>query len=157
MLLADLTSDTLRELLSLSEKKEALLAQIAKLDIQLEALAGRKFATHVAAKPAKVAEVPRVSKVEKVKTTRQRRGGVRDAILAALISKPDGVCVPELAKVTGFKIPSLHTFFATTGKNIPGLKKVGRGIWSYQPTVAAEAPEASIPAVHPASSGVSGN
>ena len=143
---ADLTPELLRELLTLSEKKEALLAQISKLDSQLEALASGKAVTPVVAKSAKISKIPKAPKAEKVKATRQRRGGVKDAILAALTGKPDGVSVPELAKITGSKIPSLHTFFATTGKNIPGLKKVGRGIWAYHPIVATagEAPETPL-------------
>ena len=151
MSFADLKPEILRELLTLSEKRETLLAQIARIDSQLGALFGGKASAPVAAKPAKVSKAPKAPKAEKVKATRQRRGGVKDAILAALADKPDGVSVPELAKLTGSKIPSLHTFFATTGKSIPGLKKVGRGIWAYQPAVATvgETPEAPLTSTPP--------
>lgn len=151
MSLADLTPETLRELLTLSEKKETLLAQIAKLDSQFEAIASGKSSAPVAVKPAKIVKAPKAPKAGKVEVTRQRRSGVKDAILAALTGKPDGVSVLELAKITGSKIPSLHTFFATTGKNIPGLKKVGRGVWAYHPVVATagEAPETPIAPVAP--------
>jgi hypothetical protein len=129
---SDLTTQTLKSLVKLTDKKEKLSKEIEKIEAQLGALFTGK-APKVSGKrrgrPAKKG-VKASKKAPKAaaKAKRSPRGGLGKKILKALDSAGDaGVKVVELAKKIGVKGTNLHIWFATTGKKNPAIKKVGKG------------------------------
>jgi hypothetical protein len=129
---SDLTTQTLKSLVKLTDKKEKLSKEIEKIEAQLGALFTGK-APKVSGKrrgrPAKKG-VKASKKAPKAaaKAKRSPRGGLGKKILNALDSAGDaGVKVVELAKKIGVKGTNLHIWFATTGKKNPAIKKVGKG------------------------------
>lgn len=79
MSLLDLTPETLRELLTLAEKKETLLAQIARLDVQFASIAIGKASAPAIPKPA----TEKTSKPGKSNPQKSRRS-VKETVLDAL-------------------------------------------------------------------------
>jgi len=129
---SDLTTQTLKSLVKLTDKKEKLSKEIEKIEAQLGALFTGK-APKVSGKrrgrPAKKG-VKASKKAPKAaaKAKRSPHGGLGKKILKALDSAGDaGVKVVELAKKIGVKGTNLHIWFATTGKKNPAIKKVGKG------------------------------
>jgi len=145
MSLSNITSDSLRSLIKLTEKKDSLLAQIGKIEAEISSfLAGKAApAKKVKAVPAKKAsktskapkppKAPKSSKVSKkgvkgISVKRSPKGGLGNKIIAALESAGEaGVKVTDLAKKLKAKGGNLHVWFATTGKKNSAIKKVGKG------------------------------
>ena len=129
---SDLTTQTLKSLVKLTDKKEKLSKEIEKIEAQLGALfTGKapKGSGKRRGRPAKKG-VKASKKAPKAaaKAKRSPRGGLGKKILKALDSAGDaGVKVVELAKKIGVKGTNLHIWFATTGKKNPAIKKVGKG------------------------------
>jgi hypothetical protein len=125
MNLTNLTTASLRNLIKLTEKKEALLKEVASIESQLEKLlsgksvrAGRRGAKKSAAKTIKPVKG----------TKRAPRGAIKKKILSALKAAGDaGIKVTELAKKTGLKNAHLHVWFGSTGAKLPEIRKIGKG------------------------------
>mgnify|MGYP003584056784 CR=1 FL=1 len=118
------TSQSLSQLLDLTERKESLLEEVKKIEAQLAALLpGGKTPKVSKGRPGRPAKA---KKSPAPKAGRRKRGSLGKKVLAALESAgPAGVKVVELAKKIGVKGTNLHVWFATTGKK--HAKKVGRG------------------------------
>ncbi|HEY8899706.1 MAG TPA: hypothetical protein VIM61_04790 [Chthoniobacterales bacterium] len=136
---SDLTPEILRELLTLVEKKETLLAEIATIDASITRLASADSQSQkTAPSPAPKVKAPTASKTTRAAKSSQaspekQSGSLAERVAVALKDKPEGLSVPEIAKLTGAKPASLHVFFATTGKK-KGFVKVGRGVWALGTT-----------------------
>ena len=129
MNLSNITSDTLKALVKLTTKKDALVKEVEKIEAQLFGLISGK-APKVTGKrrgrPAKTAT--RTNKAPKAGAKRSPRGALGTKVLKALEAAGDaGVKVSELAKTLKVKGPNLHIWFATTGKKNKGIKKIGKG------------------------------
>jgi len=142
MSLSNITSDSLRSLIKLTEKKDSLLAQIGKIEAEISSFLAGKAApakkvkavpAKKAAKTSKAPKPPKSSKVSKkgvkgISVKRSPKGGLGNKIIAALESAGEaGVKVTDLAKKLKAKGGNLHVWFATTGKKNSAIKKVGKG------------------------------
>jgi hypothetical protein len=127
MSIGNLNAAGLRQLISLVEKRDALAAELEKVERALSsALAG--------------GAVPKLSaltkKAGKTSTTgkKGRRGALKEAILNALKEAgAAGLGAKDLSTKLGVKNQNIHVWFSTTGKTVKGLKKTKTGTWSYTP------------------------
>jgi hypothetical protein len=125
-MLTTIPSETLRQLVKLSERKEGLMAQIQEIDrrmIQLErpfevapgASAQRGRVTFSAAPPKK-----------RRSRRRAQRGALKAKIVGALRKAGKrGATIRELSDKLGVRAANLYVWFNGTGRNVRGLRKVG--------------------------------
>jgi hypothetical protein len=118
-------SATLRQLVKLSQRKEALMAQIQEIDREMVRLQSR-FGVP-SRNPALRAPVT-VSRTRSRLTRgkRAKRGALKEKILRALrVAGSKGATIHELSDKLGIRNANLYVWFNGTGKNVPGLKKIG--------------------------------
>lgn len=116
-----INTNVLRGLLKLTEKREALLSEISKIDAAIAAAYGGK--APAAAKKA-VAVAPKAAG----RPRKGKRGALKAQILEALrASGAKGVGVKELSKELGVKNQNIHVWFSSTGKKLGTIQKVGAG------------------------------
>jgi hypothetical protein len=135
MSLSSFTSASLKSLSKLIDKKESLVAEIAKIEAAVASLLTGKPAKapgkrrgRPAKKSAAVKKSVAAKKAPKAVKKRAVRGGLGAKILKALDTAGDaGVKVADLAKSLKVNGTNLHVWFATTGKKNPAIKKVGKG------------------------------
>jgi hypothetical protein len=118
-------SATLKQLVKLSERKEALMAQIQEIDremVRVQNRFGIPSRNPVLQAPVTVSRPPnRVSRGK-----RAERGALKKKILRALrIAGSRGATIRELSNKLGVRSANLYVWFNGTGKNVPGLKKIG--------------------------------
>ena len=125
-----LTSAHLKQAIQLLAKREALQKRIAGLDAQISDLLGDE----TAAAPRKNGRVKTKAKATKARDTKSHgRGALKDSILAELrAAGTGGVSVKSLVEKLGNKSANLHAWFNMTGKNVPGIKKIGRGVYRLE-------------------------
>lgn len=127
MSIGNLNAAGLRQLISLVEKRDALAAELEKVEKALStALAG--------------GAVPKLSALTKKfgkaapAAGKGRRGALKEAILNALKEAgPAGLGAKDLSTKLGVKNQNIHVWFSTTGKTVKGLKKTKTGTWAYTP------------------------
>lgn len=127
MNLTHITSQSLRRLLSLTDKKEQLLKSIEDVENEIKkALVGAEAAVVKAVTPAKAkTKKSRKSKSRKSKTGKP--GGLKEQILALLESAGDqGLKVKEIAEKLGAKAGNISVWFSTTGKKLTTKLEPGR-------------------------------
>jgi len=135
MSLSSFTSTSLKSLSKLIDKKESLIAEIAKIEAAVASLltgkpvkAEGKRRGRPAKKSAAVKKSAPAKKAPKVVKKRVSGGGLGAKVLKALEAAGDaGVKVSALAKTLKIKGTNLHVWFATTGKKNPAIKKIGKG------------------------------
>jgi len=111
-----ISTQTLKSLVALSEKRDSLLSEVEKINHQLKLALSGKI-------PSK--QVNATSK----SSTADRRGAVKDLVVSALKSAGEaGVSVQELAAKLGMRNQNLHVWFSSTGKKL-GVKKVRPGVY----------------------------
>ncbi len=123
-----LNTRTLKSALKLSEKRDALLSELAAVEKELVGIYGG----NAPAAPAPVkASVKAGLKAKVVRVRRKstgKRGALKEKVLAALRSAGDkGVLVKELADNLGVKNQNMHVWFSSTGKKLDSIQKVGPG------------------------------
>ncbi|MBE2203885.1 MAG: hypothetical protein IAE94_06085 [Chthoniobacterales bacterium] len=135
MSFADLTSQTLRGLLSLTEKREKLLEELKKLEDEIL----HAYSAEVPqSKPLKVKHgrrIPTRRGIVEAKTPgkKGKRETLKESILAALkTAGSEGMAVKDLSAKLGVKNKNVHVWFSSTGKAMKELKKVGTGRWALQ-------------------------
>ena len=123
-MLRNIPSATLKQLVRLTERKEALMAQIQEIDremIRVQSKFGipsREGDRHA---PVTVSRAPG-GPVRR----RSKRGALKEKILRALRSAgKKGATVGDLSK--RLKVPSanLYVWFNGTGRSVPRIRKVG--------------------------------
>ena len=142
----NLSSAVLRSLVSLIEKREKLLGEVAAIEKQISSALGessfdspepsrrlgRKVGNTRVAKPAKQGG---------------KRGKTKELILGALKEAgANGISVKELSAKLGLKSPNLHVWFATTGKKLtekarPGIYRLKESGGVIETPVVGENPE----------------
>ena len=130
MNLSNITSDTLKALVKLTTKKDALIQEVEKIEAQLLGLITGKAPKATGKRRGRPTKNgPKAAKnATKAGGKRSPRGGLGKKVLQALESAGDaGVKVAELAKTLKVKGPNIHVWFATTGKKNKAIKKVGKG------------------------------
>lgn len=119
MNILDTNSTTLRAIVSLCEKRDDLLIQVAKVEASLRAF--DDFSQKSDPIPDRSRQRPYRE------ASGGRRGKVKDLIIAELqAAGKGGVSVKELAPQLGLKAQNLHVWFNTTGKKL-GAKRIGPG------------------------------
>ncbi len=133
MTLTNINSSALRSLIKLAERKESLLLEIKKIEVQLASLITGKApaAGKRRGRPAKKAAGIRKSPRRSAK--RSPRGALKKKIVAALRAAGDaGLKVPELSKKIGAKSQNVHVWLSSTGKKLPEIERIGKGHFKLQ-------------------------
>jgi len=125
MAISQLSTSVLKNILKLTEQRESLLGEIAKIEGQIEALYAGGSVTTKAARG-------RGASVKAVKTSGSkssgRRGALKEAILAALKASGDkGISVKELSEKLGVKAQNVHVWFSSTGRKLGTIQKLSAG------------------------------
>jgi hypothetical protein len=122
-MLRDIPSAALKELVKLSERKEALMARIQEIDREMIRVQN-KFGI-----PSKEeASVPVTVSGSSRRSGRQpaQRGALKEKIIRTLRERgAKGATVGELSQKLDVPSANLYVWFNGTGKNVPGLKKIG--------------------------------
>ena len=117
MNLSQLTASDLRQLAKLAETKEALLAQVAKINQQLTAFEARTPGPA----PRRAAQ------------KRAPRGQVKTTIVNLLKqSGKNGITVREIAGKLGVSLNRIHTWFYGYRKSLKQIKNMGPGKYRWQ-------------------------
>ena len=123
-MLTSIPSSTLKQLVRLSERKEALMVQIQDIDREMIRVQG-KFGI-----PAREGDQRAPVTVSSAPGTRRRRRSKRGALKEKIVrtlrrAGRKGATISELSKK--LKVPSanLYVWFNGTGKNVGGLRKIG--------------------------------
>jgi hypothetical protein len=143
--LTKISASEFSRILKLLQRKEELMAQIAAIDHELQG--GSATAAPVAKKrlgrppgAAKKVKTAESSDVAVAAGAGPRRGAVRDAIIALLEGAgTDGISVKDIAAKLGKPAGHVHTWFSTTGKSIPSIRRLGGGRWGWSATNGAAA------------------
>ncbi len=138
----------LRELIKLSEQKEALQVQIANIDKRITALASGKTVSEPVKRAKRDAAAPKVKepKAKKAGKTGGKRGALKQQIVDLLhAAGPSGIAVKEIAEKLGVKNQNVHVWFSTTGKKLSEIEKVGEARYA----IGSSAPATSTPAAEP--------
>src|SRR5713101_1971135 len=123
-MLRDIPSSALKQLVRLSERKEALMAQIQGIDREMARVQGKfDVPTRREEQPARVT----VSGTRRPpRSGRTQRGALKEKIVRALRSAgKKGSTIRELSNK--LKVPSanLYVWFNGTARNVRGIKKIG--------------------------------
>ena len=121
-MLREIPSSALKQLVKLSERKEALMAQLQEIDREMLRVQN-KFGV-----PTRREEQPARVTVSGTPQRRGRaqRGALKEKIVRALRSAGKrGATIRELSNK--LKVPSanLYVWFNGTGRNVRGIKKIG--------------------------------
>ena len=123
-MLRDIPSSALKKLVRLSERKEALMAQIQEIDREMIRVQNQ-FGI-----PSRDGDQPAPVTVSQSRTgplrPRNKRGALKEKIIRALrTAGKKGATVGELSKK--LKVPSanLYVWFNGTGRSVRGIKKIG--------------------------------
>lgn len=130
-----LVSD-LRELLKLEERRGSLADELDQLQAKIQQLRSRVASgdTRGAQASSGVTRAPRAAKSTGAtapasrRRGRAQRGALKEQILRELEGAgPNGIAVKDLSDRIGAKSANVHAWFHTTGRKVPGLKRVGPG------------------------------
>ena len=127
MTLTHINSASLRSLIKLTERKEALVLEIKKIEAQLASLIqGKPITTGKRrGRPVKATTAKPVK--------RAKRGALKTKIYAALrAAGEEGMKVPALSKKIGVKSQNVHVWFSSTGKKLAEIKRIGKGHFKLQ-------------------------
>ena len=142
--LTKINTSALRNLMKLTERKEALVNEIEKIESQLASLftgkaisAGGKRRGRPAKKGRpgrRAAKKVKAAKAAPGKVKRRApRGALKKKIFAALKAAGSaGLKVPDLSKKIGVKNANVHVWFSSTGRNFPEIKKIGKGHFKFE-------------------------
>jgi hypothetical protein len=121
----NIPSAILRQLVKLSERKEALMIQIQEIDRQMVRLQSRFGVPSLSAGRGAPVTVSRVGRSQS-RRRHTKRGALKDKILRALrTAGRKGATIRDLSKDLGVPSANLYVWFNGTGRNIRGMKKIG--------------------------------
>jgi hypothetical protein len=140
MKLSQLTSADLQKLAKLIGEREAIAAQLAKIEAQIDAFAsGVAVAPRKRGRPAKAKNL--INAISSLKSGIKGRRGpkkgekpgkLKQAILHALDNAGrEGLSVGELSDKLKVKTNNLYSWFYTTGRKIAKIKKTSAGKYTY--------------------------
>jgi DNA invertase Pin-like site-specific DNA recombinase len=117
----NIPSAALRELVKLSERKEALMGQIQEVDRQMVHVQA-KFGIPVHGDD----QAARVTVSRVTGRRRARRGALKEKIVVTLRKAGEkGVTIRELARKLNVPSANLYVWFNSTGRNVPEIRKIG--------------------------------
>ena len=123
--ISQLSTSVLENLIKISKKRDALVAELKKVESSLSA-------TYAGTKPAPQPKVQtrRQAVRIKAKTSDGKSGALKTRILAALRAAGNkGIRVKVLAQDLGVKNANVHVWFGTTGKKIAAIQRIGPGCY----------------------------
>lgn len=122
---------TLRQLIVLAEKREKLAAELEAIEKRLSsALKTNPSAASAAGISGKGGRKALPKAGRPAKAASGKRGAIKGFILDTLQAAGEaGVAVKDLASSLGVKPGNIHVWFATTGKTIKEIQKVGPGVF----------------------------
>jgi hypothetical protein len=125
-MLIDISTATLRKMVKLSERKEALMSAIQKIDREMVALQrGSVTQTRPTRQRSSATSTRKPGRSTK-KSGRNSRGALKERILQVLrAAGSSGSTIRELSEKLGVKSANLYVWFNGTGKNIAGIRKIG--------------------------------
>lgn len=128
-MLIDISSATLRQMVKLSERKEALMSQIQELDRQMAALQQPPGEP-----PETTQHVRTFTRSSKTKQSRTQtpRGELKAKIIATLrAAGRAGATIQELSEKLKVKPANLYVWFNGTGRKTRGVKKLGPARYGF--------------------------
>lgn len=121
----NIPSAILRQLVKLSERKEALMTQIQEIDRQMVRLQSRFGVPSLSAGRGAPVTVSRAGRSQS-RRRHTKRGALKDKIVRALrTAGHKGATIRDLSKELGVPSANLYVWFNGTGRNIRGMKKIG--------------------------------
>ena len=127
-MLRDVPSAALKQLVKLSERKEALMAQIQDVDREMV-----RVETKFGIPARREDQAPVTVSAAQGNRRPNRRGELKQRILRALrTAGSKGVTVGDLSRKLGVPSANLYVWFNSTGKNVAGIKKVGVAKYSLR-------------------------
>lgn len=142
MNLSQLNTNTIRQILKLSEKKESLLKELNKIETTIESLFKGNTTSPITPKNPKASSTtqPKALKAKK-RAPKAQRGMIKESIMQALKEAgPIGMKVNDLSKKLGIKSANLHVWFSNVGKKIEGLERIAPGHFRLHHKQPAQAP-----------------
>jgi hypothetical protein len=141
--LSHITSQSLRRVLNLTERKDQLVALIAEIETEISrALSG---AVAPAAKAPDKKAAPARKARKRSSSRKAKSGGLKEKILAVLASAGSGgLKVKDIAAKVGSPAPNVSVWFSTTGKKL--TQKLEPGRYAIKGAKPAPAPAAPAPA-----------
>jgi len=122
-MLRNIPSAALKELVKLTERKEALLARIQEIDREMVRVQ-RRFG--IPSRDDDQGGMVTISGSQSIAHRQTGRGVLKKKIMRVLRSAGrKGVTVQELGKKLHVPTANLYVWFNETGKNVRGLRKIG--------------------------------
>ena len=129
MKLADINTKTLSALLSLTKKKETLLAKVAQVEKEIAGLASGEVLAATRILRAKSIKKRR-GVAKGPKKPRSPKGFMQEQIIKLLQAAGEvGAGVKELAEKVEKPVAQVHVWFSTTGKKLGQFQKLESGNW----------------------------
>ncbi len=133
MKLADVNTRTLTALLSLTKKKETLLAKVAEVEKQIASLASGETRAAIRVLRAKSKRRGRKATQRKAATTRSPKGFIKEEISKILNAAGEaGATVREIADKIGKPAQNIHVWFSGTGKKLALFEKTPEGRYRFK-------------------------
>jgi hypothetical protein len=123
-MLRNIPSSDLKKLVKLSERKEALIAQIQEIDRQMVRVQSR---FGIPSQNGNQGAAVTLSRQGRRSTGRRtKRGALKEKILKALREAGrKGATIRELSAKVRVPSANLYVWFNGTGKNVRGIQKIG--------------------------------
>ena len=123
-MLTNIPSSDLKKLVKLSERKEALIAQIQEIDRQMVRVQSR---FGIPSENGNQGAAVTLSRQERRFTGRRtKRGALKEKILKVLREAGrKGATIRELSAKVRVPSANLYVWFNGTGKNVRGIQKIG--------------------------------
>jgi hypothetical protein len=123
-MLRNIPSSDLRKLVKLSERKEALIAQIQEIDRQMVRVQSRFGIPSQNGNQGAAVTLSRQGR--RFTGRRTRRGALKEKILKVLREAGrKGATIRELSAKVRVPSANLYVWFNGTGKNVRGIQKIG--------------------------------
>ena len=129
MKVTDINTQTLTALLSLTKKKETLLAKVAQVEKEIAGLASGEVLAATRILRAKSIKKRR-GVAKGPKKPRSPKGFMQEQIIKLLQAAGEvGAGVKELAQKVEKPVAQVHVWFSTTGKKLGQFQKLESGNW----------------------------
>jgi nucleoid-associated protein YgaU len=135
--ISKITTAVLKNVLKLTEKRESLLSELAKVEQTIASAYGAKASAASAKPTARRGRAPKAAPVKKTAArsakSNGRRGALKDSIIDALQAAGEkGIGVKELSEKLGVKNQNVHVWFSSTGRKLANIQKVGAGKYRWK-------------------------
>lgn len=143
----NLSTDSLRSILSLSEKRDALLAELQKVETEISKALGSGTVAKASTLSHKTGNGRAAATTggKKISPKRGKRGAVKELILAGLKEAGEaGIAVKHLAAKLAIKPQNIHVWLHTTGKKSGLVEAAGKGVYRLKQAVGVEAPRSIV-------------